>query len=654
MKLPHVWARKFNFSLVAPNFKSLANHRATTAVYLLFVCLFLILSVVGKDLLLLLPIVPGSILYLRLIMFGFHKKNPSEKQKKGVQKKFQLDTKRNERKREVQRFVFTFVAALPIPVILLTIVSVFFLHQVANTFPLGYWLALFNWVVNNIFPVSVFVVLSALVPFVLKRLLSKSKHSRNFTHNRLATLFALAISPVFAFVLVYIIAVGHANAIFLLARISPVSVGIVTDKDQILEKIKTSNELPNFANGSTGMTDALLDDALSETGKFYIQIVKTLPSWTTIKTPAIITDVYLIKNTVLVNKINEDFFEKAAPAIGRKIVSNYSTDRPIREGPDLQLISRQDYLRYRDERIDEEIEKLQTLKNAVDQQMRSIRAEIGKANNAIIEIDSTIRQNIESRDQWYNYCKTATTTRIDWSSYSLYTIRLYTDDECERQRNEYDQVNNTLGTQRGEWAGYLASLKREQSGLEEVWSYYQDLQDVVAASKNSTPYELGLFEPEKNIKVVLDSTKNEDLADFLSTVVHEYYHYASYVSEDRQLPLFFEEGFTEYFSRKAVASAVKVETELGYPIITNIIGQIISDISEEKIAEIYFTKNTELLASTLDEYYGKDFYSDSEYYFYILPFLNGEDAIKVSNNIIFRIDGEQVTEEDLYSKKTDF
>src|SRR3989344_2958924 len=69
--------------------------------------------------------------------------------------------------------------------------------------------------------------------------------------------------------------------------------------------------------------------------------------------------------------------------------------------------------------------------------------------------------------------------------------------------------------------------------------------DLVETQKDTTPYELGLFEEPSTIKVVLESTSDTALADYLAVLAHEYLHYTSYVSEERSLPQFFEEGLTE-------------------------------------------------------------------------------------------------------------
>ena len=150
----------------------------------------------------------------------------------------------------------------------------------------------------------------------------------------------------------------------------------------------------------------------------------------------------------------------------------------------------------------------------------------------------------------------------------------------------------------------------------------------------------------------MDYTSSNTLADYLSTLVHEYFHYTSYVSEETVLPGFFEEGLTEYFARKAIKQELNISTQLGYPVLVKIIEKIVDDIGEDELKEIYLTKNTDRLIGILNEKYGDTFYNESELYFTLLPFLPAEDQLTVANNILIRIGGNQLNSDNIFSKES--
>jgi hypothetical protein len=113
------------------------------------------------------------------------------------------------------------------------------------------------------------------------------------------------------------------------------------------------------------------------------------------------------------------------------------------------------------------------------------------------------------------------------------------------------------------------------------------------------------------------------------------------------LPQFFEEGLTEHFARQVVEKYTGEKTDLGYPIISRVISQIAKDIPEDKLAEIYFTKNEDLLKQVLDEKYGEGFYEDSEYHFFVMPLVGFEDSLKYANDIMIEIGGNEIHKEEI-------
>ena len=177
---------------------------------------------------------------------------------------------------------------------------------------------------------------------------------------------------------------------------------------------------------------------------------------------------------------------------------------------------------------------------------------------------------------------------------------------------------------------------------------------MAIASKDDIPYELGVFAPPNNIKIAIDSTDTETLADYFGTVIHEYYHYTSYISSEKSLPTFFEEGLTEYFARKAVKDDMGIETNEGYPLIVKVIERMMDKIPEKDFQNIYFTKDNDLLVTTLDNAFGKNFSKDNELYFEYISYIPSKDALEITNKLLDKIGATEITEDDLFSKSSKF
>lgn len=169
------------------------------------------------------------------------------------------------------------------------------------------------------------------------------------------------------------------------------------------------------------------------------------------------------------------------------------------------------------------------------------------------------------------------------------------------------------------------------------------------------PFELGFFFPSDSIKIMMDKIGNKlpTFDDYYSALVHEYFHYASYVLEKKHLTgSFFEEGFTEYFTREAIRDNLKKRSMVSYPAQVAIITEMMKMITEGEFAEIYFTKDEEGLESALDRVYGDGFYKKNQVLFETLPYTNNRKQIlKLTNAIMKQIGGPKLKEEELFRGK---
>jgi hypothetical protein len=133
--------------------------------------------------------------------------------------------------------------------------------------------------------------------------------------------------------------------------------------------------------------------------------------------------------------------------------------------------------------------------------------------------------------------------------------------------------------------------------------------------------------------------------------MHEYLHYASYISDDKKLSdVFFEEGLTEYFARQIIKDDLNISTNIGYPVSAKILDQMTKRISESELADIYFSKDQDRLEKLLDRTYGENFYKNTGIKFLNLQYASSPDlALKIANEIMKNIGGNPLKEKDLLS-----
>ncbi|QQG43375.1 MAG: hypothetical protein HYW45_04260 [Candidatus Daviesbacteria bacterium] len=432
------------------------------------------------------------------------------------------------------------------------------------------------------------------------------------------------------------------------------SLKIIADDKEVLDALKKASGMPKIIGNSDKLNETILLAVISDQSNrssFYKQIL--LPSAISdkkvnLKTPS---DVFLLPDgSLVIRELKKDTIESISPTLGRLMVRGYFDPKYIKEEPQILVMGRQEYLKFREDQINEQLAEIGKYITNAQSLINSTYANINEDKQKIESNKTGLSNSVTSKESDYNNCKTA-----GYTSYYFGTFyRYYTDSECDARRAQWDQIIAGFQKNITDWE---QSLKIDQYNLGE-YQKTKDLlvkyRDLVATQKDNAPGELGIFESPDKIKVVLESTSDKAIADYFAIVVHEYLHYSSYVSEERSLPQFFEEGLTEYYSRQIVTDQIKTETSIGYPTIVPIIKKIAQDLPKDELERIYFTKDEKTLIGLLNQKYGDSFYKDSEYYFQIIPFLSGPDALEIVNNILFKIGGPKLTEQDLYSSFSSF
>lgn len=540
--------------------------------------------------------------------------------------------------------------------VLISIVGMFFLPSFENSKfgLLMYYVQIGQYLIQHWI---IFLILLFIFSFISQISVNKKKRFsvKLNTSNFLALISSIFSSYIISLLLILVVSTVHVLLIGAVSTVNPGLVSITTNIDQIKEKIKSRSDIPTIIGSDNDSRVLIVEHSklFVELSQFYKKnVLPVLPKFMfgIIKNPS--SPIFLYQDYLVIKIIDKDAIQKISPLISKKIVQKYFDTKYIRDEPNVNVISRQDYLKYRDDQFNKQLAKIQLAIDEIRKQIRSVNSKISEAKSNISTLQSYIVQNTGYRDDEYNKCVSATYTYYGY--YSNYTYRLNSDAYCNSLRNTRDAQNAGYQDSINQNSQNLKYYQSQASGLNESFSDLDNYMSLIEQSKSSTPYELGLFEPTDSVKVVLESTSNKAVGDYFATLTHEYLHYTSYVSEERSLPQFFEEGLTEYLSRNAIKDSLKINTNLGYPLITKIIEVLAGKIDKNILSQIYFTKDLNLLTSTLDNVYGKNFYKDSESFFTLIPYLPSEQALKFANNIMYRIDGPKLTEEVLYSTDSNF
>lgn len=471
----------------------------------------------------------------------------------------------------------------------------------------------------------------------------------------------------------YVFAIGELNFLSLKSKTGL----IITGKDAVNKKLKTYKKAPRIIGKDYKIDNLTIYQALQTNqsrSSFYEEvIINSLPKIFTSFFTLPNENLVLFGKFLLIRGIDKQEIQMVTGPIVKLLIQDYLSSKYIKNEPNYEVIGRQDYLKYREKQINKDIKKLDdtvvsenTRLDAANELLSQAYTYISQLNSGISEArgkitlnESAINETNSNKNSYYSYCINA--------GYSFYGTFYHTFSKqyCDNQMSTYDGYisqyqkniqdwNSTISENQGkigEWNSVLPFLKERVDEIKQGITYLEEYKKLLEAKKDSTIYELGIFIPEKDIKLALDNVDSKSLADYLGTAVHEYLHYTSYISEEKsnKFEPFFEEALTEYFARKVIKKELNINTGQGYPLFTKIIEQIGKKIKESDLQEIYLTKDQLHLESLLNQAYGKDFYEKSKTYFILLYYSASDNELKIANNIMFIIGGKQLKESDLYS-----
>jgi len=504
---------------------------------------------------------------------------------------------------------------------------------ITNSF-YAYFLYVIDFIIQNYFIfilgfISLIVIFFRFVKFDKNYSLKK-----NYSLSILQIINLLITAFFLSYIVLLVIAFIELNVFSILMNINPKILGIVNDKNVIINTLKKNNYPPEIiiSENEQNKEPVKVADAITGTGSFYgYYILSSIPGFFVLPTKESDSGMLLVDNTLIFTKLNPADLQEISPVISYSLVQNYFPERKIKSYPKISIMKNDEYLAYREEdfkngsiKIDKEIEDYK-------KQIAAISQSIEEDNNQIL-YDKSI---IDKSNSEYKQC-------LSDGNYSL----IY----CKNMLNNFKLKDKE--TELSDRSNKLISDKDNLKGYNDYYDFYVGLGQSLQLARGGIPHEFGTFIPKDVIRIAFNTAdSSHTIADYLETLIHEYLHYASYVSDDKKLSdVFFEEGLTEYFARQIIKNDLDVSTNIGYPVFAKIIDQMTKRISESELADIYFSKSQDKLEQLLDRVYGENFYKNTRIEFLNLQYASSPDlALKIANEIMKKIGGNPLKEKDLLS-----
>lgn len=538
-------------------------------------------------------------------------------------------------------------------ILFFTYISIFVLPLVSPSNPyITYYQSYIAFMKSNALTILIPLILITLGLYFSRNTTKKKLSLSDYPKSRTKFLSFIVITLLIAFNIsilsTFLFGIGEANLLAMRMKSNPGSVGIVWDKDKIVQRLKEMDHSPIIEEGGGNFNSRVVLIVLGQNNsrsKLYTDfILKNIPSNLIISPNIPNQPLVMFQNNLVINSLDKDEMKAVSPILGKLLVKGYFGNRYIKDEPNITVLGRQDYMKFREDQINKELVPIDDLINKISNAIGGLQSNIANDNYQISSIQNAINTVSLQKDSEYNSCLN------DGYYFYGYFYHTYSQSYCDNLKATMD---NAVANGQQQLASWQQQLQYDQGLLSQAQGALENLRlyrGLIASQKDTTPQELGLFDGKDNtIKIALDFTGSKSSTEYLETLSHEYLHYTSYISNEKSLDPFFEEGLTEYYARKVIKQDLGKDTNIGYPLLVKIIQQMVSKIPESTLQEIYFKKDQNQLQSALDSAYGKNFYEDSKDYFTIMSYLPPKGALKIANNIMVKIGGTPLGEDDLES-----
>jgi len=296
-------------------------------------------------------------------------------------------------------------------------------------------------------------------------------------------------------------------------------------------------------------------------------------------------NVFLYNDTLYLMDIEDKSFEKYGLALAKRMTSCLFDDKELRDPKkaDYDLVTQEEYLRFRKTQIQKQISSLDTYIRYLDSKIREINSLIAQGNIFL--------------------------------------------------KRGYDAK--------------IASLIKQAEDLLVVYQKERtrsiDYRNQLTAETQKVGGETGVFYQPNTIKVIHPDDTDEVAFQVVSVTVHEYLHYTS-LEKGNRLPDLFNEGLTEMYEVDIRRANGLRGFGTSYAIPVYICRLILEKVPEETIRKIYLTQDDSLLKKVLDENYGSGFYDKNLNVFNRLAYDTSASAIQEANELSTSMGGIAITD----------
>jgi hypothetical protein len=455
-------------------------------------------------------------------------------------------------------------------------------------------------------------------------------------------------------ILLFVIALVEVNVLSTLTYVNSRLLGVETDSQVIVDRIKRNNFPPIVIAGGNKDNVLPLTIAVAESGKnsFYgSRIVPFIPAYLTVPAKKPDTGVLMVGNSLIITELNSPEFQKISPIVSHLMINKYFLGRNARSYPNVTLMNKDEYLSYRKDDFDSKLKKFDELIAQINEDTESLSVGVEDLKTQVLENQSKLKQTSLQKEKEYAKC-------INTGYYKSETFfKTYSKEYCQEKIVPLEDLLKQINIEGDE---LNATLKKNQLKLTQYQTYitfYSQQKLLTQEESTFISYEFGTFNPPDAIKISLTLKNNlQATGDYFELLVHEYLHYACFDENGKTISsTFFKEGLTEYFARRIIKSNLGVDTNLGYPVNVKIISQITKRIAEGDLADIYFANDQAGLEKQLDRVYGTGFYKNNLVLFETLQFSSDpKQILEIANNIMSEIGGNPLSEEDLSTTYSTF
>ncbi|EKD87524.1 MAG: hypothetical protein ACD_36C00038G0001, partial [uncultured bacterium] len=135
--------------------------------------------------------------------------------------------------------------------------------------------------------------------------------------------------------------------------------GIITEPQAIVDHLKETQALPTLVGEGQNLTSTILTSLLTQK-KQYSSFITQIIFPKALQLPALAVSLpgrmaLLPNNTLIIRELDKNAIESVSPTLGRLMVRSYFNPKYIKEEPTLSVMGRQEYLKYREDLINEQL-----------------------------------------------------------------------------------------------------------------------------------------------------------------------------------------------------------------------------------------------------------------------------------------------------------